>query len=69
LFGIEGKANQVGERADGMGCRTAALRESVEFSKRAVADSPDTPRDLKERKVAVYDALLRKLPRSLPIND
>ena len=46
-----------------------ALRESVEFSKRAVADSQDTPSDVKKMKLAILGAALKKMPRSTPIND
>jgi hypothetical protein len=41
-----------------------ALLESVNFSIRAVTDSPDTPEELKKTKGAALNAILAKLPRS-----
>jgi hypothetical protein len=46
-----------------------AIRESVTFSRSAVADSRDSPRELRDAKVAVLNTVLRKLPCSTPIDD
>jgi len=41
-----------------------ALQEVVKYAMRAVADSSETPKELRMTKQATLDAILRKLPRS-----